>query len=133
MDVMELLTALGWPTKHVDQQGTVIWQKPMTASSLPPTATLSVTSKTVKASVLNIATSSVLTPHLQAEWDISTPVPMLKKCVQGGHDVLSSYPTRLVEERAVQDFCSSVALLNTFPVLNFSGPRQSAKLPDLSA
>jgi len=136
MDTNELLETLGWPSKHRGAKGSLVWQKSGSGNFLPPTATLRVDNKVLRASVLNLTASETMQPHLQVEWDISGRQPVLKKCTLNGTDLFSSYPTRLVEERAVQDFCSSVALLNTFPLVQMTGVRTTPalnELPDLSS
>lgn len=137
MNTNELLEALGWPDKHKGKKGALVWQKHSKSSlELPATASLRVSDKIIKANVLNLVASTSVKPHLQVEWDITGLTPVLKKCTSNGTDLFSSYPTRLVEERAVQDFCSAVALLNTYPLMEISGTRNSpsfSDLPDLTS
>ena len=137
MNTNELLEALGWPDKHKGSKGSLVWQKHSKLSTeLPATASLRVSDKIVKANVLNLVASQSVKPHLQVEWDITGLQPVLKKCTSNGTDLFSSYPTRLVEERAIQDFCSAVALLNTYPLIDLTGFRNSptfSELPDLTS
>lgn len=132
MNTNELLEALGWPDKHKGGKGALVWQKHSKSSTeLPATASLRVSDKIIKANVLNLVASKSVKPHLQVEWDITGLQPVLKKCTSNGTDLFCNYPTRLVEERAIQDFCSAVALLNTFPLIDIQGLRQTSNFSDL--
>lgn len=132
MNTNELLEALGWPDKYKGGKGSLVWQKRSKSTiELPATASLRVSDKIIKANVLNLVASTSVKPHLQVEWDITGLNPILKKCTSNGTDLFSNYPTRLVEERAIQDFCSAVALLNTYPLMEITGVRRSLPLSDL--
>ena len=128
MNTSELLVSLGWPAQDADAKGSLVWQARQTdPESLPATASLVVTPRVVRATVINIAQSfDRVEPHLQAEWDIEGPAPRLKKFTLMGVDTLEA--TNMVSP--VEQFNSMVALINApRPKIDIMGYRNKASAP----
>ena len=110
MNIVELLQKLGWPKNDADKKGTMNWQGPIVDGQLPTTASLVVTPKSIRATVLNIDGQEALQPHFQAQWDITGATPQLKTYILAGQDIAD----KGIPDPATQ-FQSLVVLLNQKP------------------
>ena len=110
MNTSELLIALGWPAPDAQAKGSLVWQASHTdPTTLPATASVVVTPRVVRATVININQSfDRVEPHLQAEWDIEGPAPRLKKFTLMGVDMIDAPELT----SPVDQFNSMVALIN---------------------
>lgn len=117
--VDDLLQSLGWPPSDADKKGTLEWQGALdNPDHLPPTAALIVTPKSIRATVLNVEPSSTVQPHFQAEWDISSAAPLLKKHQLAGVNLLDN-----PQADPALNFTSLVALVSSRPKLEIMGYR----------
>lgn len=126
--IHELLSALGWPSAERDNKGSLSWQRPINhqgdiLSSLPPTASLVVTPRVIRAKILNINPSENIEPHFEAEWSL-TPgsPPSLTKMVYAAQD--PSDPT--TSDQAVKLFKDLRELINGQPKLSVLGVRDKS-------
>lgn len=127
MNTEELLASLGWPVSENQAKGTLVWQGAMKdIDNLPPTASLVVTPKAIRAKVLNIDASKNIEPHFEAEWDISGEMPVLKKHILSGVDLIGNQSAE-----PATSFASLVLLVNaTRPKIDIMGYRN--KVSDAS-
>lgn len=132
MKKTDLLLLLGWPTDYTNSRGSLVWQNAL-GEPIQQTVSLSNTDQTVKLSVLTLDALGTLIPRLLAEWDTTDLECIMKKCLYNGQDLFATYPTNLVEAKAIEEFTLAIETINLPPQIDIKTLQNDLKLPDLSS
>lgn len=132
MKKTDLLLRLGWPTDYTNSRGSLVWQNALDEEN-QKTVSLSNTDQTIKLSVLTLGSFGTLIPTLLAEWDATDNECVMKKCLYNGQDLFATYPTNLVEDKAIEEFLLAVETIDLPPQIDIKTLQSDLKLPDLSS
>lgn len=115
MTIDDLLTRLGWSTRHLDKKGMLQWR----AGEI--SAELVVTPKTIRAALLKQSADMLKPdePYYQVVWDITSGTPVRVVHVFFGENV----PTTVTDEQAIFGFTSLVLAIPRPPKLEIMGTR----------